>query len=307
MNILAITTFNRLHFIRSLIRSFVNTIDTKNNQWLIIIADDGSTDGTHDYLDSLEIDNLSVEVIRNNRQGVHHQFNTIVKALEKKSYDFCFKCDDDIEFLRPGWDKLYIDAIRETGFDHLCHFDIRWRPEKILKKPITRGSLVSYCRAKDVQGAFFTLSPPVIRDVGFMDTENFGFRGVGHVDYTIRAARAGYNHPEHPFDVSFSNDYIGHQKGPYASAMNRHLVNALESDKESKRKYELIQDNKRVYIDFFDNPPSLTTNLERDLLITRLEALEHEKQWYESTYGHQPRWFVRLGKLLFKILRGRKP
>jgi len=306
MNILAITTFNRLHFVKILIASFIETIDISLGSWQIIIADDGSTDGTLEYLEALKIENLPIEVIRNNRQGVHHQFNTIVKVLEKRTFDICFKCDDDIEFLRPGWEKLYSDAIYQSGYDHLCHFDPRWRPEKNLKKPINKDGLISYCQGKDVQGTFFTLTPRVIREVGFMDTKNFGFRGVGHIDYTLRAARAGYNHPCHPFDVAGSNDYITHQKGQYTSAMNRHLVKALENDEDSKRKYDLIQDNKRGYIDFFDNPPSLTGLMERDLLISRIATLEREKQWYESTYGYQPKWFVRLGKVLFKILVGKK-
>ena len=156
MYVLAITTFNRSHFLNKLINSFVATATSK---WQIIIADDGSTDGTLDYIGQLQIPNIPITVIKNNRQGVHHQFNTIVKELEKLNFDYCFKCDDDIEFIKPGWEQLYIDAIEKTGYDHLCHFETNWRSKKNLEKPVIQDDLISYCNAKDVQGAFFTLTP----------------------------------------------------------------------------------------------------------------------------------------------------
>lgn len=296
MNILAITTFNRYHYLKRLINSFkVNNSDSK---WHLIIADDGSTDETIKYIESLVIPNTTVSVIKNNRQGVHHQFNTIVRKLEQLDFDYCFKCDDDIEFIKPGWEKLYIDAIESSGYDHLCHFDPTWRAEKNLKKPVTKGDLISHCNAKDVQGAFFTLTPRVVKKVGYMDVKNFGFRGVGHIDYTMRACRAGFNNVNYPYDVKNSSAYITHQREEYSSAMNRHVQNALESDDQSKNKYELIKDASRLYIPFYENPPSITPKLEKELLQRRLEELENEKRWYEETYGHQPRWFIRLGKLL---------
>ena len=40
-------------------------------------------------------------------------------------------------------------------------------------------------------GFFYTFSPEVIKKVGSMDTQSFGFRGMGHVDFSMRCARAG--------------------------------------------------------------------------------------------------------------------
>jgi len=296
LKILAITTYNRLPFIRTLLNSFEITQDV--DKWSIIIADDGSTDGTIEFIKNLKTQNLPITLIKNNRQGVHHQFNTIVRKLEEIDFDYCFKCDDDVEFIKSGWDELYINAIKKSGYDHLCHFDPHWRPEKNLKNPVEKDGLISYCKAKDVQGAFFTLTPAVIRKVGYMDVENFGFRGVGHIDFTMRGCRAGFNDSNHPFDVKNSNSYITHQKEKYSSAMNKHVQNALESDEVSKKKYKLVDDESRIYIPFKENMPSITSDFEKELLLQRLDTLEKEKQWYEETYGHQPRWLVRLGKIL---------
>ncbi|QSE98404.1 glycosyltransferase family 2 protein [Fulvivirga lutea] len=298
MYILAVTTYNRLSFLKNLLDSFCENI---NSEWQLIIADDGSTDGTLEYLGKLHIPKVSVTIIKNNRKGIHYQFNTIIKELENIDFDYCFKCDDDIEFIRPGWEDIYINAIQESGYHHLCHFDTSWRPEKNLIPPVKKDPLISHCEGKDVQGSFFTLTPKVIKKVGYMDVENFGFRGVGHIDYTLRACRAGFNDINHPFDVQVSNEYITHQNADYKSAMNLHIQNALEDDTDTQRKYELIKDQSRIYVGYNENNKVLNTELERDLLLKRLDTLENEKRWYEATYGHQPRWFIRLGKALYFI------
>ncbi len=298
MNILAVTTYNRLELLKRLLTTFLNSIDKNQDDWQLLIADDGSTDGTLEYLDGLKIPQVPITIIKNNRKGIYHQFNTIVNYLEDISFDYCFKCDDDIEFLKPGWDQIYIKAILESGYDHLCYFDTNWRPNKNLNKPIVKNHLISYCRAKDVQGAFFTLTPDVIKKVGYMDTKNFGFRGAGHIDYTMRACRAGFNDINHPFDAKNSQQYIKYQTESRTSALNKHVQNAIENDDEIKRRYELIKVSSRDYIPFNEEMPSFTSKIEKVLLLQRLDALEKEKEWYEETYGHQPRWFVRLGKLI---------
>lgn len=295
--VIAITTFNRLNRFSNLFSSLIRTLD-KKNRCEIIIADDGSTDGTIEYIEDLIIEDLPIFLIKNKRQGIHHQFNTIVRKLEELDFDYCFKCDDDIEFIKPGWDDLYIKAIKESGYDHICHYDKSWRSNKNLKNPVVIGDLISFCKAKDVQGAFFTLTPKVIKEVGYMDIENFGFRGVGHVDYTLRACRAGFNNINSPFDIINSNEYIKHQKEDYKSAMDIDVQNALENDEESRRKYKLIFDENRLYIPLNTNKESLTSPKETELLKKRIRDLENQKAWYENNYGHQPKWFVRLGKIL---------
>ncbi len=300
--VLAITTFNRVHNLTTLVSSFIKHSRNDVN-WIILIADDGSTDGTIEYIESLIIQSIPISLIKNDRQGVHHQFNTILKELENIEFGYCLKCDDDIEFIKPGWEQLYIDAIERTGYHHLCHFDESWRSIKNLKKPVIQDELIGHCVAKDVQGAFFTLTPNVIKEVGYMDIRNFGFRGVGHIDYTMRACRAGFNDINHPFDVQNSNDYIKHQSGDYKSALDQDIQNALENDETSKKKYEIITSPSRKYIPFNLNHESLDKEKEVALLKKRIDNLEKQKLWYEKNYGHQPRWFVRMGKVLDLFLK----
>lgn len=309
--ILAITTFNRVEYLRRLINSFQSTYD-RGFRWEIVVADDGSGDGTIEYLENLVVDDIPIQVIRNQRSGIHHQFNSILRTIEGRQFDVCFKADDDIEFIKSGWEKLYIDAIQKSGFGHLCFFDQDWRPEKILTPPVETPFLISFCKGIDVQGSFFTITPEVIRRVGYMDTENFGFRGVGHIDYTLRACRLGFNDPNNPFDAKDSHLYIRGQLGGYRSALPSELLTGLEDQNETQRKYALAQEN-RTYVPFRESTRQLDVVAEKEYLTRAVRSLESQKSWYESEirrlkewevqqYGHLPRWYVKIGKI-FKMLR----
>ena len=112
--VIAITTYNRVEYLKKCIHTWV---ETKNNNvsWVLVVADDGSTDGTLDYLSSLNIENTTIVILQNNRLGVHQQMNTILSSLENTEYDFCFKVDDDITFLKPGWDKFIMKLHNKQG------------------------------------------------------------------------------------------------------------------------------------------------------------------------------------------------
>jgi len=52
--VLAVTTWNRLDFLQSFLKSFFDTRSLRYD-WVLIVADDGSTDGTIEYLENLRI------------------------------------------------------------------------------------------------------------------------------------------------------------------------------------------------------------------------------------------------------------
>jgi glycosyltransferase involved in cell wall biosynthesis len=52
--ILAVTTYNRLCFFKEMICGFLKHTK-KTNEWMIIIADDGSTDGTKEFIERLDL------------------------------------------------------------------------------------------------------------------------------------------------------------------------------------------------------------------------------------------------------------
>ena len=119
----------------------------------------------------------------------------------------------------------------------------------------------------------------------------------------MRACRAGFNNIDHPFDVLKSNEFIRHQTNDYKSALDKDVQNALENDTESVKKYEIIQDPYRRYIPFNLNHEMLNSAKEMKLLKQRIGDLESQVEWYEKNYGHQSKWFTRLGKVIHLLTK----
>ncbi len=249
--VLAITTYNRLDYLKKCVESFLNTrMDAIS--WQLIIADDNSTDGTKEYLKTLEEKHNAI-IIHNDRVHIHHQVNSIIKVLSNLSFDLCFKCDDDVIFLKNGWDSLYWNTVNRTGYEHLIFYDKNWQPHANLSRPIQFGNLVANCATDKIQGAFYTLTKEIIDKVGYFDEQQFGASGLGHIDYSFRCCRAGFNVLANPFDVAESNDFIQLQSvQKYFSATS--LRNKLKSNSKSTiafKKQLLGMD--RVYIPFNEN------------------------------------------------------
>ena len=123
--VLGITTYNRLKYLKAIFSSWN---DSKNNDhdWTVMIADDGSIDGTLEYCDRLQSKYDNVIVFKNQRRGVHFQKNKMMKESYDMGFDFGFMADDDVLFSRNGWDDLYVRAMQKSGYDHLCFFNLRW-------------------------------------------------------------------------------------------------------------------------------------------------------------------------------------
>lgn len=85
-------------------------------KWHLIINDDGSTDGTIEYLKNINIVGTEIHIIYNNRKGVHEGTNAILDRINKIKPDYVFKCDDDVIFVKKGWDNAYIDGMNELDF-----------------------------------------------------------------------------------------------------------------------------------------------------------------------------------------------
>jgi hypothetical protein len=182
--ILMITTYNRKENLKKMIDSWVVTKSEKIN-WKLIIADDGSTDGTIDYIKNLKVDNVDIILIENKRRGVHHQTNQLIKKALEFNFDFGFKCDDDILFLKKDWDIEYYRTAVSSQYYHLIFNDINYKS----------------AIGENIQGALWTFNKNVLEDAGYYDLNNFNLCGYGHVDYSTRCCRAGYNNIDTPFDI----------------------------------------------------------------------------------------------------------
>lgn len=249
--ILAITTYNRLDYLKECVESFLRTRDDSVS-WQLIIADDNSTDGTSEYLKYLE-EHYGAIIIRNNRSNIHRQVNTILKKLSTMTFDFCFKCDDDVIFIEKGWDLLYWQTAERTGYTHLIHYDDNWRMDSNLSRSVKFGNLESRCKPEEIQGAFYTVSKDVLDKVGYFDEQQFGSNGLGHVDFSFRCCRAGFNVLSNPFDVLNSNYYIRLQSvDTYYSSLSIKKKNENNSKSDLAFKRKLINRD-RIYMSYNEN------------------------------------------------------
>jgi len=247
--VLAITTYNRCAYLRQCIKTWVDT-RSPDVSWRLIVADDGSTDSTLNFISSLHIPDTTIDIIKNNRDGVHHQTNTILKCLDNSKFDLCFKVDDDVYFEYPSWDMLYYKAILDSGYEHLCLYDPTW---KHAKTKVDHGALVGLTDATSVMGCFFTLTQNIINKVGFFDTKQFGKSGLGHTDYTARCCRAGFNEYSAPLDVRGSYKFIRLQsRENYRPAVSMAIRNKENTEEVLQRKLTLVQNQKRMYVQYWN-------------------------------------------------------
>jgi GT2 family glycosyltransferase len=103
MKIAAITiTFNRLDLTKQMVESFYSKTDVDYH----LFIDNGSTDGTQEYLK--QFDHIQLD----KNYGIAAAFASAVKSLE--GYDFILKLDNDIEVVTQDILKRMMDFFTRT-------------------------------------------------------------------------------------------------------------------------------------------------------------------------------------------------
>ena len=259
--VFAVTTYNRAEYLKECLVSWLQTRDP-TLPWYVIVADYGSTDGTLDllYRGGLPI---ALHVIRNDRRGVGGQTNTIFEVCRTLGFRFAFKVDDDVLFRKPGWDRLYLDAARESGFDHLCHLNVAlWNAER---RPVealavdapaavdASGRCSAFTDVYSCMGCLFTFTPRVLEAVGDIDEANFPIRGDWHIDYSARCCRAGFNRSDTFYDARGANEFIELQDNvkPYyrrSLDLTSAPIARTLAPTELARRHAIIRDMRRVQV-----------------------------------------------------------
>lgn len=241
--IFGITTYKRLDYLQTLINSFVQFTDFTQNKWILIIHNDCLNDETTNYINNLRIKGVLIIPIESNRSGVHIGTNKILQIAEKFTFDYGFKADDDVFLIKKGWENAYIEAIKLYNYEHLSYFNANW--SKNLSKNSYLG-LKYYGSVWRSQGAMWTFTPKILKTVGYFDVKNMGFRGIGHINYSFRCCKAGFNEENTFFDIDNSESYIQMHENYKASLSNNEI---LEHRKNQARKIELTKQSE-IYISF---------------------------------------------------------
>ena len=101
----AVLTHSRVHLLRQCVENVLSVVSPATRQ--IVIWNNGSTDGTREYLDGLDDARLTV---------VHHDANIgqngYARAFALMSTDYLVELDDDVVGAPENWDRVLLEAYR---------------------------------------------------------------------------------------------------------------------------------------------------------------------------------------------------
>lgn len=133
---IVVLTHDRVHLLRQCVEVVLSRTSAATRE--VVIWNNGSTDGTREYLDSIEDPRISV---------VHHDKNigqnAYAPAFGMTSSAYLVELDDDVVGAPPNWDATMRDAYRrlpDIGFlaadleddpyDETAHYRYRVRPHE---------------------------------------------------------------------------------------------------------------------------------------------------------------------------------
>lgn len=108
-----IVTFNRLSLLKEELESIYNQ---SYNNFDIVVVDNGSTDGTSQWLDRQQ----KLIVIHQANVGGAGGFFTGMKYIVEHNYKYCWLMDDDVECKADALERLVSKAESLVSFGFLC-------------------------------------------------------------------------------------------------------------------------------------------------------------------------------------------
>ena len=147
----------------------------------LVVADDGSDDGTADLLRS-----QSVTVVTGRNMGIAWNKNRALFLLSAIAQcEVVILLEDDSYPTQDGWEQEWIDAALRWGHANLA---APWFSDSFLRGS---GTVDDPVRSKHVTAQCSSFSREALLYGGYFDTR---FRGYGfeHLEYSRRLVRVGY-------------------------------------------------------------------------------------------------------------------
>jgi len=115
-----VTTYNRVDLLRLSMESFIQNTDM-NLVAKIIITDDGSSDGTGEYLETLQAQIKGIEIVRDGqRKGIIPRFN---EAFCRTQSLYICEFQDDVSFEKSWLTILFEHLQKHRKVDFVSGFD----------------------------------------------------------------------------------------------------------------------------------------------------------------------------------------
>ncbi len=184
--------------------------------------------------------------------------NIGLRYFEDSDYDLAFFCDDDVTFIKQGWEKLYIEAVMESGYEHLSYYNEKVKQPSLFRRVLKRRKIdkTGRCEGKVAVtrslGLLQTVSKSLIHDIGFVDSRLFPKRKYWHWDYSLRACRRGYNDKSYFFDAAESDKYIAthHGQRDYISVIEGEEKRYISSTYDDAHIRRIMHQSDRNYVSF---------------------------------------------------------
>lgn len=186
-----VLSHDRLPYLKTTLASLAAT--TERERFEIIVVDNGSKDGSAEYLrglaESATIDRL---ILRSRNHGTSPGFNVGFAHADRRSR-FLIKLDSDIVLLTPGWLERFetfldanprVGAIAQTQINHSL---LRFAPRRRLGDEWVSSWNWFVCG-----GACMTIPRRVFDDVGWLNEEFSVPYMPDDLDYATRLFYLGY-------------------------------------------------------------------------------------------------------------------
>ena len=176
---IGIVTYNRLDVLRATIDKVRECTLWPSADW--VVADDGSSDGTADWLRAHD-----VPVVGGVNMGIAWNKNRALFLLSKVlACDTVILLEDDTCPAEPGWEAPWVEAVRRWGHINLAApwMEDRFQagagtPEDPFLCPVTTAQCAAFSRESLLFG-------------GYLDSRFKGY-GYEHGEHSRRLIRAGY-------------------------------------------------------------------------------------------------------------------
>ena len=181
---LCILTWNRLELTQKCLASL---LEKTPPGYALTVVDNGSADGTQEYLHQLATCNphMNVHFLRRN-MGLAVASN--LAWDDAAEADFCVKMDNDLEFRDPQWLERLVDITRGDPRVGVAGYRLcPWHTGT----PITLADGSLAYETTSCNGGCVCIPRSVHERLGFWN-EGFGRYGYEDLDYSWRARRAGY-------------------------------------------------------------------------------------------------------------------
>jgi GT2 family glycosyltransferase len=121
---IVVLTYNRVHLLRKCVENVLRTTSTATRE--IVIWNNGSTDGTRPYLDTIEDPRVTIV-----HSDVNVGLNGYSRAFAMTSADYLLELDDDVVDAPPGWDATLLDAYERLPTIGYLSADLRDDPHDL--------------------------------------------------------------------------------------------------------------------------------------------------------------------------------